>query len=62
MPAAAALTAQVALNRDLYGLLIRRTGLQGAAAGVGLHVIHQLTAAAALPAGLLASVLKPRDG
>ena len=42
--AAAALGAQVALNSDLYRLLLRRSGVQGAAAGVGLHVVHQLTA------------------
>ena len=48
---AAALVAQVALNADLYRLLLRRAGVRRAAAGVPLHALHQLTAAAAVPAG-----------
>ncbi len=56
---AAALAAQVALNRDLYGLLVRRAGVQCAAAGVVLHVVHQLTAVASVPAGLVAAAAKP---
>jgi hypothetical protein len=55
--AAAALGAQVALNRDLYGLLLRRVGVQRAAAGVGLHVVHQLTAAASIPAGVVVALV-----
>jgi len=36
-------------NRGFYALLARRLGPRGAAAGVGLHVVHHLTAAASLP-------------
>lgn len=50
--AAAGIGAELALNRDLVALLHGRIGLRGAVAGVGLHTIHQLTAVAALPAGL----------
>ena len=50
-----ALGAEVALNRDLLALLHERLGPRGAIAGVGLHTVHQLTAVAAVPAGLLAS-------
>lgn len=53
--AATALAVGVALNRDLFGLLARRRGLRGAAAGIPLHVVHQLTAGAAVPVGLLRS-------
>lgn len=57
--AAAALGAQVALNRDLYGLLRRRLGTRGAVAGSGLHVVHHVCAAASVPAGV-ASGLRRR--
>lgn len=50
--AGAALACQVALNRDLYAVLLRRLGPRGAAAACGLHTLHQLTAAAAVPVGL----------
>jgi hypothetical protein len=43
----------VALNTSFYGLLLRRRGLSGAAAGVALHAVHHLTAVAAIPTGLL---------
>jgi GT2 family glycosyltransferase len=46
--------AQVGLNPDLYGVLLRRLGPRGAVSGLVLHTAHQLTAAAALPAGLVA--------
>ena len=49
---AAGVAAQVALNRDLYGILRRRLGGKGVAAGIGLHTLHQLTAAAAVPVGV----------
>jgi len=52
----AGLAAQLALNRDLYSLLQRRLGVKGAAAGLCLHTLHQLTAAAAVPAGLAAAL------
>ena len=48
-----ALGSLVALNRDFYGLLARRQGSHRAAIGVGLHAIHHLTAAAAVPAGVI---------
>jgi GT2 family glycosyltransferase len=51
--AAASLTALRALNRDFYGLLLRRGGPGAAAAGVGLHALHHLTGIAAEPAGVL---------
>ena len=53
--AAAAIGAEVALNRDLFALLHRRLGLPKAATGLGLHAVHQLTAMAAVPAGLVAA-------
>jgi len=51
--AAAAIGAEVMLNRDLFSLLQKRLGFRGAVAGVGLHTVHQLTAVAAVPAGLV---------
>lgn len=55
-PRAAALGALilVALNRDLYALVARRRGPLEAAASVGLHAVHHLAAAAAVPAGVAA--------
>jgi hypothetical protein len=44
----------VALNSRFYGLLLRRGGAPLATAGVGLHALHLLTAAAAVPAGIAA--------
>jgi len=43
----------VALNRSFYSLLARRGGPVGAVAGIALHVLHHLTAIAAIPAGIL---------
>jgi hypothetical protein len=43
---------QLGINAPLYSLLLRRRGPAEAAAGVGLHAIHQLTAVAAVPVGL----------
>lgn len=43
----------VVLNRSFYALLARRRGSLEALAGVGLHAVHHLTAAAAIPAALL---------
>jgi hypothetical protein len=56
MVVAAGVAAEVLLNRDLLGLLHERLGPRGAVAGVGLHTLHQLTAVAAVPAGLAAAV------
>jgi hypothetical protein len=50
--AAGALLAVIALNRDFYALLGRRGGPRLLIAGIALHVLHQLTAVAATPAGL----------
>jgi glycosyltransferase involved in cell wall biosynthesis len=52
----AALGVLVFLNRAFYALLVRRLGLAGAAAGVALHALHHLVAAAALPVGLALGV------
>lgn len=55
-PRAAALAtlALVVLNRDLYRLVASRRGSLEAAASVGLHAVHHLAAAAAVPAGVVA--------
>jgi hypothetical protein len=58
--AVAGVGALVALNRDFYELLDRRQGHGRAIAGVGLHAIHHLTAAAAIPAGLAAHLRRRR--
>jgi len=50
--AAAALLANLVLDRDLYALLARRGGPRLLLAGIGLHQLHQLTAAASVPAAL----------
>jgi GT2 family glycosyltransferase len=50
--AAAALAANLLLDRDLYALLARRGGPNLLLAGIGLHQLHQLTAAASVPAAL----------
>jgi glycosyltransferase involved in cell wall biosynthesis len=52
-PALAAGAVLVLLNADLYALLGRRLGSRGAVAGVGLHALHHLVGAAAVPAGAL---------
>jgi len=59
--AAAAAASLVALNHDFYALLLRRRGPVEAAAGVGLHALHHLTGAAAVPAALVARSLSARD-
>lgn len=51
--AGGALGALLALNRSFYRLLLERAGPCTALAGVGLHVLHHLTAIAAVPAGLV---------
>jgi hypothetical protein len=52
--ALAALGVMVALNLRLYALLARRGGPRLALAGVALHLVHQLTAIAAVPIAALA--------
>jgi hypothetical protein len=49
---AAALVGVLALNWSFYALLARRRGVLEAVLGVGLHLIHQLTAIASIPAGV----------
>jgi GT2 family glycosyltransferase len=58
--AAAALLANFALDRDLYALLGRRGGPKLLAVGIGLHQLHQLTAAASVPAAVLLHVAEER--
>ncbi|HEU4598306.1 MAG TPA: hypothetical protein VFS26_01040, partial [Solirubrobacterales bacterium] len=48
-PAALALLANLVLDRGLYTLLARRGGPQLLLAGIGLHQLHQLSAAASVP-------------
>jgi hypothetical protein len=48
------LAAVVALNHGFYALLLRRGGPRLALAGVALHLVHSLTAAASVPAGIVA--------
>lgn len=45
--------ALVALNARFYGLLLKRRGPVEATLGVGLHALHHLSGAAAVPLGLL---------
>jgi GT2 family glycosyltransferase len=58
--AAAAATAMVALNRDLYATVHRRLGMRGMLAAIPLHALHQLVAVAALPAGVVAGLRRGR--
>jgi hypothetical protein len=58
--AAAALLANLALDRDLYALLARRGGPRLLAAGIGLHQLHQLCAAASVPAALFLHLAEER--
>jgi len=60
--ALAALAALLVLNRAFYALLLRRRGPAEAAAGVALHAVHHLTAAAAVPVALAAHHLDRRRG
>ena len=50
----------LALNGRFYGLLLRRLGPRGAAAGVALHAVHHLTAVAAVPAAVALHLARPR--
>jgi hypothetical protein len=58
--AAVALMANLALDRDLYALLARRGGPRLLLAGIGLHQLHQLAAAASVPAALALHRLEER--
>jgi hypothetical protein len=59
--AAGALLALVGLNRTLYALVLRRLGLGGAVAGIGVHVAHHLAATASVAAGLAVDALGAGD-
>jgi hypothetical protein len=52
--------ALVALNRSFYALLARRRGRTEATVGVGLHALHHLVAALAVPIALVEH-LRRRD-
>jgi GT2 family glycosyltransferase len=56
-----ALGALIALNAPFYALLLRRRGPAEAALGVGLHALHHLTGACAVPLGLLAHARERRS-
>jgi len=58
--AAAALLGGLALDRDLYALLARRGGPRLLAAGISLHQLHQLCAAASVPAALFLNLAEER--
>jgi glycosyl transferase family 21 len=51
-PGLLALAGLLALNRDLYGLLARQGGPRLLLTGVGLHLVHQLTAVASVPVAI----------
>ncbi len=51
--AAAATAAMIGANAPFYALLARRGGPRLALAGAPLHLVHHLTAAASVPAGVL---------
>jgi len=58
--AAAALAANLVLDRDLYTLLARRGGASLLLAGIGLHQLHQLAAAASVPAAVVLEAIEGR--
>jgi Glycosyl transferase family 21 len=53
----AGLSALVALNGSLYALVARRLGPGGAVLGVGIHALHHVVAAAAIPVGMAKAML-----
>lgn len=57
---AAALLGDLVLNRDFYALLARRGGAPLALTGIGLHQLHQLAAAASVPAALALHAIEGR--
>jgi GT2 family glycosyltransferase len=59
--AAAALLAGLVLDRDLYALLARRGGAPLLLAGITLHQLHQLTAAASAAAALVLHAIEGRE-
>jgi Glycosyl transferase family 2 len=59
--AAAAALIFVVLNRSLYALVLQRRGPFEAAAAVPLHALHHVTAAAAVPIGVIARLRRGRS-
>jgi glycosyltransferase involved in cell wall biosynthesis len=55
-----ALAVLTVVDGDFYALLLRRGGLRMAAAGLPLHVLHRLTAVAAVPIALAGHLLDGR--
>lgn len=60
LAAAAALAGIAALDPPFYALLARRLGVARAAAATGLHALHYLAAAAAVPAGAAVHLARRR--
>jgi hypothetical protein len=58
--ASTALAMLTVVDGDFYALLLRRGGLRMAAAGLPLHVLHRLTAVAAVPIALTGHLLGDR--
>jgi len=58
--ALAALAAGLVLDRDLYALLLRRGGPRLLLAGIPLHQLHQLCAAASVPTALALHAIEGR--
>jgi glycosyl transferase family 2 len=58
---AVAALALVGLNRSLYVLALRRLGPGGAVAGLGVHVLHHLTATASVAAGVAVHAVDGSD-
>jgi GT2 family glycosyltransferase len=58
--AAAALAANLVLDRDLYALLLRRGGPKLFLTGIPLHQLHQLCAAASVPTALAFHLIEER--
>jgi uncharacterized RDD family membrane protein YckC len=54
------LGALVVLNGPFYALIWRRRGATQAAMGVGLHALHHVTGACAIPVGILVHVRERR--
>jgi GT2 family glycosyltransferase len=59
--AALTLALALALNHRFYALLTKRGGPRLAGAGVLLHLVHNLTAAASVPLGIAAHLLADRE-
>jgi hypothetical protein len=59
--AAATLLANLVIDRGLYALLARRGGPRLLLAAIGLHQLHQLTAAASVPTALVLHIREERS-